>query len=83
MSSQNIDNSDALLTLSNCLDGLKAAALFKFQSFLFKTSLYTTVSVSACFKMFFLCHELLILSVLLTLYPFLAFMIEITLPGSY
>ncbi len=39
----------ALLTLPNCLDGLKAAAVFKFHSFLLKTSLYTSVTVSICF----------------------------------
>ena len=35
---QNINNSDAVYPLPNCLDGLKAAVLFKFHSFLFKTS---------------------------------------------
>ena len=47
---QNIDNSDALHPLPNCLDGLKEAALFKFYSFLFKTTLLSPCRhVSKCF----------------------------------
>ncbi len=80
---QLIDNSGALHPLPNCLDGLKAAALFKFQSILIKTFLCTYVTVSTSFKMFVFCQELLIMSELLTSYPFLALMIKITLPGSY